>query len=91
MRISIADNGLGIPKDVINQIFDPFFTTKPTGKGVGLGLSISYHVVVEKHGGQMKCFSEPGKGTEFPIEIPLQERNHAKLNVLIGEETGVRS
>jgi two-component system NtrC family sensor kinase len=91
VRISIADNGLGIPKDVINQIFDPFFTTKPTGKGVGLGLSISYHVVVEKHGGQMKCFSEPGKGTEFQIEIPLQERNRSKLNILIGEETGVRS
>ncbi|HEY9749372.1 MAG TPA: ATP-binding protein [Allocoleopsis sp.] len=87
IRIRIADNGLGIPQDAIPQIFDPFFTTKPTGKGVGLGLSISYHVIVEKHGGQLKCFSEPGKGTEFWIEIPHKEVNQTKPNLPIAAES----
>ncbi|MDP5018738.1 MAG: HAMP domain-containing histidine kinase, partial [Dolichospermum sp.] len=70
--ISIADNGLGMSKEVKQRIFDPFFTTKPVGKGTGLGLAISYQIVVEKHGGLMECISEPGKGTEFWIEIPLK-------------------
>ncbi|WP_026082457.1 sensor histidine kinase [Mastigocladopsis repens] len=69
--ISIADNGPGITEDVKKHIFDPFFTTKSVGKGTGLGLSISYQIVVEKHGGQMYCISEPGKGTEFIIKIPV--------------------
>jgi signal transduction histidine kinase len=56
---------------VKKRIFDPFFTTKPVGKGTGLGLSISYQIVVEKHGGQLLCLSEPGKGTEFIVEIPI--------------------
>lgn len=72
--ISITDNGLGINQKVKKQIFDPFFTTKPVGKGTGLGLAISYQIVVEKHGGVMKCISEPGKGTEFWIEIPLRQK-----------------
>ncbi len=70
--ISIADNGLGMSQEVKQRIFDPFFTTKPVGKGTGLGLAISYQIVVEKHGGLMECISEPGKGTEFWIEIPLK-------------------
>lgn len=68
--IRISDNGSGISKETIGKIFDPFYTTKPMGKGTGLGLSICYQIVVEKHGGTLKCFSEPGKGTEFWIEIP---------------------
>lgn len=68
--IRIADNGLGMTEDIKKRIFDPFFTTKPVGKGTGLGLAISYQIVVEKHGGVMKCVSEPGIGTEFRIEIP---------------------
>ncbi|MEW5860741.1 MAG: ATP-binding protein, partial [Cyanobacteriota bacterium] len=71
--IRIADNGCGIPEAVQKRIFDPFFTTKPVGEGTGLGLSISYQVVVERHGGQMKCLSTPGQGTEFVLEIPLQQ------------------
>lgn len=70
--IQIADNGSGISQDVKAQLFNPFFTTKPLGKGTGLGLSISHQIVVEKHGGILKCESAPGKGTEFWIEIPLQ-------------------
>ncbi|MEG4802467.1 GAF domain-containing protein [Microcoleus sp. ARI1-B5] len=69
--ICIADNGHGIPKELIAHIFNPFFTTKPVGRGTGLGLSISYQIVVEKHQGVLKCVSVPGQGTEFWIEIPL--------------------
>ncbi|MEG4809335.1 GAF domain-containing protein [Microcoleus sp. F8-D3] len=69
--ICIADNGHGIPKELISHIFNPFFTTKPVGRGTGLGLSISYQIVVEKHQGVLKCVSVPGQGTEFWIEIPL--------------------
>ncbi|MFN6479131.1 GAF domain-containing protein [Nostoc sp. DedQUE07] len=69
--IRIADNGLGIPEEVRSHIFDPFFTTKAPGKGTGLGLSISHQIVVDKHHGQMKCSSKSGEGTEFLIEIPI--------------------
>jgi len=69
--IVIADNGPGMPQSVKDRIFDPFFTTKEVGKGTGLGMSISYQIVVEQHGGQLNCISEPGKGTAFQIEIPI--------------------
>jgi len=72
MLIRIADNGPGMTEEVRKRIFDPFFTTKSVGKGTGLGLAISYQIIVEKHGGMMECISEPGKGTEFWIEIPLK-------------------
>jgi light-regulated signal transduction histidine kinase (bacteriophytochrome) len=78
LLISIADNGPGMSKEVKKRIFDPFFTTKPVGKGTGLGLAISYQIVVEKHGGLMECISEPGKGTEFWIEIPLKFQGERK-------------
>ncbi|MBW4558350.1 MAG: GAF domain-containing protein [Trichormus sp. ATA11-4-KO1] len=71
LLICIADNGPGMTEEVKKQIFDPFFTTKTVGKGTGLGLAISYQIVVEKHGGVMECTSEPGKGTEFWIEMPI--------------------
>ena len=70
--IRIADNGPGIPDQIKARIFDPFFTTKPVGEGTGLGLAISYQVVVERHGGQLRCLSTPEGGTEFVVEIPLQ-------------------
>ncbi|WP_339376490.1 sensor histidine kinase [Calothrix sp. NIES-2098] len=73
-RISIKDNGLGIPQSVQSRIFDPFFTTKPIGQVIGLGLSISYQIVVEKHKGKLSCISEPGVGTEFQIEIPINQK-----------------
>jgi len=69
--IRIKDNGPGMPETTRCKLFDPFFTTKPEGKGTGLGLSISYQIVVEKHGGAIECISEPGKGAEFVITIPL--------------------
>ncbi|MEP6490721.1 PAS domain S-box protein [Microcoleus vaginatus GB2-A3] len=70
--IRIADNGPGIPEAVGTRLFDPFFTTKPVGKGTGMGLSISYQIVTDRHNGSLKCSSSPGKGTELTIEIPLK-------------------
>ncbi len=70
--IWIADNGCGIPEMMRSRIFEPFFTTKQPGQGIGLGLSISYQIIVGKHGGNIKCISEPGKGCEFWIEIPMK-------------------
>lgn len=72
VAIWIADTGPGIKEEVRDRLFDPFFTTKPVGRGIGLGLSISYQIVVAKHGGQMKCFSSPGQGAEFMIKIPIR-------------------
>ncbi|MEH2433035.1 MAG: GAF domain-containing protein [Nostoc sp.] len=71
LLIRISDNGAGMTEEVKKRIFDPFYTTKPVGKGTGLGLAISYQIIVEKHSGIMECISEPGKGTEFWIEIPV--------------------
>ncbi|MGB3788679.1 MAG: ATP-binding protein [Phormidesmis sp.] len=71
VTISIADNGTGMDEAVQQKIFDPFFTTKPVGKGTGLGMAISYQIVVDKHQGQLLCNSSRGKGTEFVICLPL--------------------
>lgn len=73
VAICIADNGLGIPKEVQQRIFDPFFTTKPVGKGTGMGMSISYQIITEKHQGSIWCDSVPGQGTKFWIEIPIRQ------------------
>jgi signal transduction histidine kinase len=71
VTISIKDNGPGITEAVRSKLFDPFFTTKPVGKGTGLGLAISYQIVTEKHGGKLSCYSQPGQGAEFLIELPI--------------------
>ncbi|MDJ1183224.1 ATP-binding protein [Roseofilum casamattae] len=70
--IAIADNGLGIPESIRSKLFEPFFTTKPMGKGTGMGLSISYQIVVEKHRGYFTCDSQVGRGTTFRVEIPVR-------------------
>jgi len=67
----ISDDGPGISPENISKIFDPFFTTKPVGKGTGLGLNLSYDIIVNKHKGQLLVDSELGKGTQFTIRIPL--------------------
>ncbi|MEG4988721.1 PAS domain S-box protein [Microcoleus sp. BR0-C5] len=71
VEIKIADNGPGITEEVKQRIFDTFFTTKPIGKGTGMGLSISYQIIVERHKGELYCTSELGKGTEFTIKMPI--------------------
>ncbi len=73
--IRIADNGVGMSEEVCRRLFEPFFTTKSLGKGRGLGLSISYQIVVEEHGGQLTCNSEPGKGTQLSIAIPIRQND----------------
>jgi two-component system, NtrC family, sensor kinase len=70
-RIEIADNGAGIPADVLPKIFDPFFTTKAIGQGTGVGLSIS-HKIIQEHGGRILVDTEAGIGTVFTILLPIQ-------------------
>ena len=73
VEVSIADNGSGMPQEVQQRIFDPFFTTKPIGQGTGMGMSISYQIITEKHSGKLECYSKAGKGTEFIIRLPLRQ------------------
>jgi signal transduction histidine kinase len=71
IKISIADNGPGIPDSVKARIFEQAFTTKAVGKGTGLGLAIAHQIVVEKHGGSLEVDSTAGQGTEFSIRLPM--------------------
>ena len=71
--ITIADNGAGIPDHTRHHIFEPFYTTKPIGKGTGIGLSISYQVITQRHHGSLECESQLGAGTIFRITIPVQQ------------------
>jgi signal transduction histidine kinase len=73
VRVEIGDTGPGIPPELRQRIFEPFFTTKPVGKGTGLGLDISFRIVVERHGGDLRVKSEPGD-TRFIVRLPLTER-----------------
>jgi two-component system, NtrC family, sensor kinase len=68
--ISIADNGTGMTEEIRHQVFDPFYTTKPVGKGIGMGLTLSYKTVVETHKGELICLSTLGEGTELIVKIP---------------------
>jgi two-component system, NtrC family, sensor kinase len=71
--IEVADNGCGIPDEVLPRIFDPFFTTKAIGKGTGLGLSLSYGIV-QHHGGRIDVDSAPGAGSRFRVLLPLRQQ-----------------
>ncbi len=68
--IKVKDNGVGIPDAIKDKIMQPFFTTKPTGEGTGLGLSLSYDIVVKGHGGSIQVNSKEGEGSEFIIQLP---------------------
>jgi len=70
VEIRIRDNGTGIPAEVRDKLFNPFFTTKPAGEGTGLGLSLSYDIIVKQHGGSIEVDTQPGKFTEFTIILP---------------------
>jgi len=74
VAIKITDNGPGIPDYIQAKLFDPFFTTKPIGKGTGLGMSISYTIVNETHGGALRLNSTVEQGAEFLIELPIRSR-----------------
>jgi len=69
--IKVKDNGVGIPDAIKEKIMQPFFTTKPTGEGTGLGLSLTYDMVVKGHGGSIKVESKEGEGSEFVITLPV--------------------
>jgi two-component system, NtrC family, sensor kinase len=73
VEIEVADTGIGIPPEVLHRIFDPFFTTKASGRGTGLGLSVSYGIIKE-HAGKVDVRSTPGKGTSFRLEFPAARR-----------------
>jgi PAS domain S-box-containing protein len=70
IQIEIEDNGPGMPEDIRKRVFEPFFTTKDVGLGTGLGLSVSYFIITENHGGTMGVESTPGRGSKFIIRLP---------------------
>jgi signal transduction histidine kinase len=69
--VQVSDTGSGIAGDVIDRIWDPFFTTKEVGKGVGLGLALSYNIV-KRHGGEISVKSTVGKGSQFTVRLPVR-------------------
>jgi signal transduction histidine kinase len=71
IQIQITDTGCGIPEEIRDRIFEPFFTTKEVGKGTGQGLAIAHSIIVDKHNGSINVLSEPGQGTTFIIELPV--------------------
>ncbi|HYL80415.1 MAG TPA: HAMP domain-containing sensor histidine kinase [Candidatus Acidoferrum sp.] len=73
MRLSIADNGPGVPEEVKDRLFDPFFTTKHRTGGTGLGLSIAY-TIVNEHAGRVDVDSRVGEGTTFAYHFPVKRR-----------------
>jgi len=75
VRVEIEDNGPGMNDATRKRVFEPFFTTKPVGSGTGLGLSVSYFIVTEEHGGTLEVESSPGTGTRFIIQLPLEGKN----------------
>jgi PAS domain S-box-containing protein len=74
VEIEVVDTGAGIPREHIHRIFDPFFTTKASGRGTGLGLSVSYGIIKE-HSGKIDVRSTPGKGTSFHVEFPAARKS----------------
>ena len=77
LRIEVEDNGPGMDRDLQAKIFEPFFTTKPVGVGTGLGLSVSYFIITQNHGGTIDVASTPGKGSNFIIRLPLEKNGAA--------------
>jgi two-component system NtrC family sensor kinase len=67
----VKDNDMGIPEKIVEKIFQPFFTTKPTGQGTGLGLSLSYDIIVKEHGGNIAVNTLEKEFCEFIILLPI--------------------
>lgn len=82
VELRVADNGTGVPASVREKVFEPFFTTKMSGDGTGLGLSLSYDIVTQGHGGTMTLESEEGKGAAFVVTLPL---TYSEAEPAVGE------
>ena len=78
LTIEIEDNGQGMNEETQRRLFEPFCTTKEEGIGTGLGLSVSYFIITENHGGEMTVMSELDKGSCFIIRLPLQQPERLK-------------
>jgi signal transduction histidine kinase len=88
--VEVSDDGPGIPEEVRGRIFEPFYTTKDVGEGTGLGLDISYRVVVEDHKGDIRVFSEPGD-TRFQVRLPVDGPGEARARANGDKTTGAHS
>lgn len=86
IKIIISDNGIGISSDLIEKIFNPFFTTKPPGEGTGLGLSLSYDIIVQRHSGDLQVESEVGAFTKFVITLPKTRLPSQSLHTAHNED-----
>jgi signal transduction histidine kinase len=75
VRVEIEDNGPGMEESIRRRVFEPFFTTKAPGVGTGLGMSVSYFIIADDHGGTMEIESSPGHGARLIIRLPVQGRN----------------
>jgi len=76
--VEVRDTGKGVPDEIRSRIFEPFFTTKGQGKGTGLGLDITYRIVVYRHGGHIQVRSKPGE-TSFEIQLPIQPPKESEI------------
>jgi two-component system, NtrC family, sensor kinase len=88
VELTIRDDGVGMPREVMTKMFEPFFTTKEHGRGLGLGLAISRNIV-DRHRGRIEVASEPGRGTTFTITLPLQSTTALKTSPVGTAERGV--
>jgi PAS domain S-box-containing protein len=79
-EIQVEDTGCGIPPELRHKIFEPFFTTKEVGKGSGQGLAIAYHIIKDKHGGELLVDSAPDRGTRFTIRLPMAKRDPGSMS-----------
>jgi len=75
VHVTVADQGSGIPEEHLKTIFEPFFSTKPGGSGLGLYIS---HDIVKRHGGSLVVSSEPGRGTTFVVELPVEDNGGSR-------------
>jgi len=92
VRLSVADNGCGIPAELLSRIYEPFFTTKPVGNGTGLGLSTVY-AMVKQHGGWVEVVSAPGQGTTFRVFLPapkVEPRSRSQTTLFIKRQGATR-
>ena len=86
VEIAIANTGFPIPESVQRQLFNPFFTTKPIGKGTGMGMAISYQIVVDRHQGKLLCQSAPHQDTTFIVRLPIYQSSRGLRHARAGHK-----